>query len=127
MCIKMYVSKCGGESFFIRERGRDWEFIFIFVQKYRNIMASAVTMDGIWALIESLSLTNRNKKWLSDKLLVSIPSKKTVRSKEDQEILDGFREAVLELREIKAGRAQTTTDEEFMAEIRKEIAEGLYD
>ena len=90
-------------------------------------MASAVTMDGIWALIESLSLTNRNKKWLSDKLLVSIPSKKTVRSKEDQEILDGFREAVLELREIKAGRAQTTTDEEFMAEIRKEIAEGLYD
>lgn len=117
----------GEKVFSLGKGGRDWEFIFIFVQKYKNIMASAVIMDGIWALIESLSLTNRNKKWLSDKLLASIPSKKTVRSKEDQEILDGFREAVLELREIKAGRAQTTTDEEFMAEIRKEIAEGVYD
>ena len=90
-------------------------------------MASAVTMEGIWGMLESLSLTNRNKKWLSDKLLVSIPAKKPARSAEAQAILDGFREAVLEWKEIKAGRVQGTPDEEFMAEIKKEIAAGLYD
>ena len=48
-------------------------------------------------------------------------------SQEDQEILDGFREALLELKEIKAGRKQATPDEEFVAELEQEIAAGVYD
>ena len=88
-------------------------------------MASVATMEGIWAMLETLSLSNRNKKWLSDKLLVSIPKKEKTYSKEDQEILDGFREALYELEEIKAGRAKAIPLEEAIAQIKAELkAEG---
>ena len=42
-------------------------------------------------------------------------------SQEDQEILDGFREALLELKEIKAGRKQAIPYDEAMAQLRAEL------
>lgn len=57
--------------------------------------------------------------------MASAEKNKPVHSVEDQAILDGFREAILELKEIKAGRVQGRLHDEAMAQIRKELeAEG---
>ncbi|MCF0184418.1 MAG: hypothetical protein HUK01_08815 [Bacteroidaceae bacterium] len=57
--------------------------------------------------------------------MASAERTKPVRSAEDQAILDGFREAILEWKEIKAGRSQGTPHDEAMAQIRTELeAEG---
>ena len=88
-------------------------------------MASTATMKGLWGLIESMSLSVRNKKWLTAKLIESTSVGKKPRSKEDMEILDGFRGAILELKEIKAGRKHAVPHDEALAELRKELeAEG---
>lgn len=84
-------------------------------------------MQGLWTLIESMSLSDRNKKWLSDKLIESTPARKQVRSAEDQRILDGFREALVEWNEVKAGRAKTYSFDESIEEIRQQLAAEGYE
>ena len=59
--------------------------------------------------------------------IIAIPTAKPIRSKEDQEILDGFREAILELKEIKAGRAQARPFDDFIAEVEQKEMAGYYD
>lgn len=59
-------------------------------------MNVTVSMDGLWAIVDSLS--TKNKKWLSDKLLLSLSAPK--KSKED-EILAGI---VRSINEAKSGK-----------------------
>lgn len=59
-------------------------------------MNVTVSMDGLWAIIDSLS--TKNKKWLADKLLMSLSAPKAL--KED-EILSGIARSV---REAKSGK-----------------------
>lgn len=59
-------------------------------------MNVTVSMDGLWAIIDSLS--TKNKKWLADKLLMSLSAPKA--SKEN-EILNGIARSV---REAKSGK-----------------------
>ena len=58
-------------------------------------MNATISMEGLWAIVDSLSV--KNKKWLADKLLVSLSSPK--KSKEE-EILVGIDKS---LREVKSG------------------------
>ncbi len=59
-------------------------------------MNATISMDGLWAIIDSLSV--KNKKWLSDKLLTSLSASKA--NKED-EILTGIARSV---KEAQAGK-----------------------
>lgn len=47
-------------------------------------MKATITLDGIWAFLQSLSLDNNNKRWLADKLLADIRQEKAV-AKEEQD------------------------------------------
>ena len=54
-------------------------------------MNATISMDGLWAIVDSLSI--KNKQWLSEKLRVSLSEKAA--SKED-EILAGIARSVKE-------------------------------
>ncbi|MCM1452248.1 MAG: hypothetical protein NC102_08310 [Clostridium sp.] len=59
-------------------------------------MNVTISMDGLWAIVDSLSL--KNKKWLADKLAVSMstPQKST-----EDEILSGI---IRSAKEAKLGK-----------------------
>lgn len=59
-------------------------------------MNATISMDGLWAIIDSLS--TKNKKWLADKLSQSLSTPK--KSKED-EILEGIARSI---NEVKSGK-----------------------
>ena len=52
-------------------------------------MNATISMDGLWAIVDSLSI--RNKKWLADKLHSSLTS-----SKKSDDILSGIARSVKE-------------------------------
>ncbi len=54
-------------------------------------MNATISMDGLWAIVDSLSI--KNKQWLAEKLRVSLSEKAA--SKED-EILAGIARSVKE-------------------------------
>ncbi len=58
-------------------------------------MNATISMDGLWAIVDSLS--TKNKKWLSNKLLVSLSATKETK---DEEILNGI---VRSVKEAKSG------------------------
>ena len=59
-------------------------------------MNATISMDGLWAIIDSLSI--RNKRWLADKLHSSLTA--PAKSNED-EILNGI---VRSVKEAKSGK-----------------------
>mgnify|MGYP003273794236 CR=1 FL=1 len=59
-------------------------------------MNATISMDGLWAIVDSLSI--KNKQWLAEKLRVSLSEKAA--SKED-EILAGIARSV---KEAKSGQ-----------------------
>jgi len=76
-------------------------------------MKVSASMESLWQYIQSLSLSNRNREWLADKLLEGTGQKKA----EETEYIS--KEEVLEmidsgLKDMKAGRTQTLED--FMRE-----------
>lgn len=76
-------------------------------------MKVSASMESLWQYIQSLSLSNRNREWLADKLLEGTGQKKA----EETEYIS--KEEVLEmidsgLKDMKAGRTQTLDD--FMRE-----------
>ena len=77
-------------------------------------MKVSASMESLWQYIQSLSLSNRNREWLADKLLEG-----TSRDKKAEETEYISKEEVLEmidsgLKDMKAGRTQTLED--FMRE-----------
>lgn len=54
-------------------------------------MNATISMDGLWAIIDSLSI--RNKKWLADKLHSSLTSPQKTK---EEEILNGIVRSVKE-------------------------------
>ena len=62
-------------------------------------MNATISMDGLWAIVDSLSL--KNKKWLADRLEDSMSNAKTVREKE---ILNGISKSI---QEAKSGNTQS--------------------
>lgn len=54
-------------------------------------MNATISMDGLWAVIDSLS--TKNKKWLADKLQTALSTPNTA---EEEEILSGIARSVKE-------------------------------
>ena len=64
-----------------------------------KIMNATISMDGLWAIVDSLSL--KNKKWLADRLEDSMSTAKMVKEKE---ILNGISKSI---QEAKSGKTQS--------------------
>lgn len=54
-------------------------------------MNVTISMDGLWAIVDSLS--QKNKKWLADKILLSLSESKT---KKEDEVLSAIARSVKE-------------------------------
>lgn len=67
-------------------------------------MNATISMDGLWIIIDSLS--TKNKKWLIDKLQLSLSS-----SKESKEILSGIAQSAKEAKEGKTFPLDTLWDQ----------------
>lgn len=59
-------------------------------------MNATISMDGLWSIVDSLSI--KNKKWLLERLNVSLTSSKKTK---EEEILNGIVQSV---KEAKAGQ-----------------------
>lgn len=74
---------------------------------------NAVSLNSLWTYMQSLSLTESNRKWLASKLVepVQLPVMK------DEEIKEEIKEAFMQLEEVKAGKRQTRNAEELLYEL----------
>ena len=78
-------------------------------------------MESLWQYIQSLSLSERNRVWLADKLLEG-----TRKEEEEteyiskEEILAGIDAGLKELRLKKEGKLQPTSARDFLKELRNE-------
>lgn len=81
-------------------------------------MKVSASMESLWQYIQSLSLSNRNREWLADKLLEGT-GRRQVKEEEEEGTEYISKEEVLAmidsgLKDVKAGRSQSF--EEFMSE-----------
>ena len=74
-------------------------------------MKVSASMESLWQYIESLSLSNRNREWLADKLLEGTDRGKETEYISKEEVLARIDEG---LKDVKAGR--NVSFEEFMQE-----------
>ncbi len=75
-------------------------------------MNAKISMDGLWAMIQTLSLSNQ--KWLADKLQENIREKEAEYISKE-EILAGIKSG---LEDMKAGRTQSFDD--FIKELESD-------
>ena len=75
-------------------------------------MNAKISMDGLWAMIQTLSLSNQ--KWLAGKLQENIRQKETEHISKE-EILAGIKSG---LEDMKAGRTQSFDD--FIKELESD-------
>ena len=86
---------------------------------------ATVSLDGIWAFLDSLSLNARDRRWLADKLVATGESDDTVMKEEDEdekcmtkaEILDSLNTACHELKQYREGKMKFKTLEEAIYEL----------
>ena len=78
-------------------------------------MKASAKMESLWQYIQSLSLSDRNKKWLAEKLVEDIKADDTEYISKE-EILAGIDAG---LKDMKAGRSKPF--EEFMKEWENEV------
>lgn len=78
-------------------------------------MKVSASVENLWRYIESLSLSERNRKWLAEKLLDTVEEEET-ESISKEEILAGIEAG---LKDVKAGR--TRPAEELLEELRNEL------
>ena len=74
---------------------------------------NAVSLNSLWTYIQSLSLTESNRKWLASKLTES----RQASTMTDQTIKANLKEAFLQLEEVKTGKRQTRSAEELLYEL----------
>lgn len=65
-------------------------------------MNAIISLDGLWAIVDSLS--DKNKKWLADKLLLSLSESKSTK---EEEILIGIARSVKEAKTDKTFPLET--------------------
>lgn len=88
-------------------------------------MKVSASMESLWQYIQSLSLSNRNREWLADKLLEGT-GRKQVKEEEETEYIS--KEEVLAmidsgLREVKLrreGKLPSVSAWDFLEELRNE-------
>ena len=79
-------------------------------------MRVAASVENLWQYIQSLSLSERNRKWLAGKLLESSRTEEECEYISKEEILAGIDAG---LKDMKAGRKQSF--EEFIKEMEDAV------
>lgn len=77
-------------------------------------MRATISLDSLWAIIQSLSFNNR--KWLSDKLQESLREEETEYISKE-EILAGIDAGLKDLKLIREGKLDVMSAEEFLEEL----------
>lgn len=75
-------------------------------------------MNNLWSYIQGLSLSQRNRKWLADKLVEPVEDTKTARQKAF--VKESLYRALDEVKRAKRGEIKMMTEEEFLEDLRKE-------
>ena len=82
-------------------------------------MRVAASVENLWQYIQSLSLSERNRKWLAGKLLENTHAKEECEYISKEEILAGIDAG---LKDMKVGRKRSFED--FMKEWDEEESQG---
>ena len=82
---------------------------------------TTVALNNLWTYIEGLSLKQKDRKWLANKLLE--PIEVDTKTKRQQEFVkESLTSAINEVKAAKRGEHKLMTEDEFMDELR---AEGI--
>ena len=79
---------------------------------------TTVAMNNLWTYIQGLSLSQRNRKWLADKLVEPLEDTKTAQQK--AYVKETLTRALKEVEQAKRGEIKMMTEEEFLEDLKKE-------
>lgn len=80
---------------------------------------TTVAMNNLWAYIQGLSLSKRNRMWLAERLIEpTADDPKTARQK--AYVKETLTRALKEARAAQRGEIKLQTEEEFLEELRQE-------
>lgn len=84
-------------------------------------MRVSASMESLWQYIQSLSLSERNRIWLADKLLEGTrKEEEETKYISKEEILAGIDAGLKELKLKKEGKLQLISARDFLKELRDE-------
>ena len=80
---------------------------------------ATITMNGIWEILQTFSLTTKNKEWLAQRLINDIRAeqKTATARRAATELYSDLQGALAEIEEIKSGHRKAMTWEEMMHEL----------
>lgn len=78
-------------------------------------MKATVSMELLWQTIQSLSL--KNKEWLSSKLIEDIREEKSADYISKEEVLEGIRQGLADVKDARKSGAQLKTLQEVIDEL----------
>lgn len=81
-------------------------------------MKATISLDSLWATIQSLSLTNR--KWLANKLQENIHEEEETEYISKEELLAGIRSGLQDLKMVREGKLKPISFDEFIKELEDE-------
>ena len=76
---------------------------------------NTVAMNNLWTYLQGLSLTAKNKKWLSERLIE--PKAVDMPVMTDEEIKDGLNLAFMHMKEVNEGKRLTRDINELLNEL----------
>ena len=76
---------------------------------------NTVAMNNLWTYLQGLSLTAKNKKWLSERLIEPKAVDKPVMT--DEEIKEGLNLAFMQMKEVNEGKRLTRDINELLNEL----------
>ena len=82
---------------------------------------TTVAMNNLWTYIQGLSLSQRNRNWLADKLVEPIEDTKTAQQK--AYVKETLTRALKEVEQAKREGRKLQTLDEFIQELRMEEAQ----
>lgn len=83
---------------------------------------NTVAMNNLWTYLQGLSLTAKNKKWLSERLIEPAPASVKMADADDsvmtdEEIKEGLNLAFMHMKEVNEGKRLTRDINELLNEL----------
>lgn len=76
---------------------------------------TSTALNNLWAYIDSISLSDRNKQWLADKLIES--KKKSKKETQAQYVRESLQRALDEVKEAQRGGKQLMSAHDLLTEM----------
>ncbi len=81
---------------------------------------ATITMKGVWEILQTFSLTTKNKEWLAQRLIQDVQAERTATAtgkRDAAELYADLEGALTEIEEVKSGKCKSLTWEEMMHEL----------